>query len=126
MAQTPTTDEGERKDREHKAQQRSGGNPMAQAPTTDEGGRKDREPEKTERLQAVVVDLGRGQSPKQVRRLRKGRGKLMRRIDEIVDELAAAGTVKPVAQPVIVIVRERVPLPWPFSRMPVDFDDDGG
>jgi uncharacterized protein DUF6200 len=110
---------------------------MAQAPTTVESREQreqrekregeEREPhrlEKALRPQAVLVDLGRRQSPKQIKRLRKGRGKLMRRIDEIIDDLAAAGTVKATAQPVIIVVRERPPVAWPFSVEDFDDDDD--
>jgi hypothetical protein len=48
----------------------------------------------------------------------------MRRIEEIVDDLAATGTVKAAAQPIIIIVRERVPVPWPFGAMVNDLDND--
>lgn len=104
------------------------GTSMAQAPTRVELSeqQEQRTAEKTdkEKLQGIVIDLGRPQSPKQVRRLRKGRGKLMRRIEEIVDDLAATGTVKAAAQPIIIIVRERVPVPWPFGAMVNDLDND--
>jgi hypothetical protein len=97
---------------------------MAQAPTAAEQReqREQREHDKA-RPQLVLVDLGRRQSPKQIRRLRKGRGKLVSRIDEIVEELTESGTVKANAQPVVIIVRERPPVPWPFN--PADYDDDG-
>jgi hypothetical protein len=72
--------------------------------------------------QIVMVDLGRRQSPKQVRRLREGRGKLIEHIEEIVEDLVEAGTVKANAQPVVIIVRETPPVPWPFDA--ADFDDD--
>jgi Family of unknown function (DUF6200) len=93
---------------------------MAQAPTAE--AREQRDQAAKPRL--VVVDLGRRQSPKQVRRLRKGRGKLIQRIDDIVDELTASGTVKANAQPVVIIVRERPPLPWPMDTMAYRDDDD--
>ena len=67
--------------------------------------------DKTTRSQLLVVDLGKRQSPKQVRRLRKGRGKLVGRIDQIVADLVEAGTVKPGAQPIVIVVREKVDLP---------------
>jgi hypothetical protein len=77
--------------------------------------------------QLVVVDLGRAQTPKRIRQLRKGRGRLVERIDRIVSELVEAGTVKATAQPVIFVVREIPPMPWPFSNMAneyADYDDD--
>jgi hypothetical protein len=67
--------------------------------------------------QMLVVDLGKRQSPKQVKRLRKGRGKLVGRIDQIVADLVEAGTVKAGAQPIVFVVRERMDLPafWDFA-----------
>ena len=67
--------------------------------------------DKTARSQLLVVDLGKRQSPKQVKRLRKGRGKLVGRIDQIVADLVEAGTVKAGAQPIVIVVRERMDLP---------------
>ena len=80
----------------------------------------------------VVVDLGKRQSTQQIKRLRKGRGRLMERIDDIVDELVQNGTVKADAQPVVIVVRERpsaMPFPmaafqFPVSRNDEDEDDD--
>jgi hypothetical protein len=69
-----------------------------------------------------LVDLSRRQTPRQVKRLRKGRGTLVTRIDEIVEELVRSGTVKAEAQPVVIVVREKVSLPWPFANM--DYDDE--
>lgn len=61
----------------------------------------------------VVVDLDERQSSKQLRRLRIGEGKLLDRIERIVAELKAAGTIQSNAQPVVLIVREE--LPWPLG-----------
>jgi len=74
--------------------------------------------------QIVMVDLGKRQSPKQVKRLRNGRGKLVSHIEEIVEDLIEAGTVKASAQPVVIIVRETPPVPWPFEAPDFDDDDD--
>jgi hypothetical protein len=71
--------------------------------------------ERADKTQIVVVDLGQRQSRKQISRLRKGRGKLMSRIETILHELAEAGTVKASAQPVVFVVREELSLPWPFD-----------
>ena len=54
----------------------------------------------------VIVDLDKVQTPRDVRLLRKGRGKLVRRVERIVNELIEAGTVKSTAQPVVIVVRE--------------------
>lgn len=61
--------------------------------------------------QLLVVDLGKRQSPKRLKQLRKGRGKLVGRIDQIVADLVEAGTVKAGAQPIVIVVRERMDLP---------------
>jgi len=86
--------------------------------------RAQREHEVTSKPGLVMVELDGLQSQKQVRRLRKGRGKLVGRIEDIVDELTRDGTVKAGAQPVVVVVRERPNLPWPLSSMASNLDDD--
>ena len=77
-----------------------------------------------EKPQLVLVELAKRRSPKQVRRLRKGRGKLMADIDDVIADLTEAGTIKAGAQPVVVVVREMVPLPWPLNAVDLDEDDD--
>jgi hypothetical protein len=54
----------------------------------------------------IVLDLGK-KSRKQVRRLRKGRGKLMDRIADVIQDLKADGSITTSAQPVIIVVRQR-------------------
>lgn len=71
--------------------------------------------------QIVVVDLGEAQSTRDVRRLRKGRGKLMTHVERIVSDLVEAGTVKSSAQPVVIVVRESLS---PLSFLEQDDDDD--
>lgn len=99
---------------------------MAQAPSVTQQREQNQPSPGTDKAksQLVVVDLGKRQSRKQVRRLRKGRGKLVRRIDQIVAELVETGTVKADAQPVVIVVREETPLPWPFGSAANDDDDD--
>jgi hypothetical protein len=63
----------------------------------------------------IIVDLGEPQSPAQIRRLRKGKGKLLSHVERIVDDLASAGTVKSNVQPVVIVVRE-LPSLWPFDE----------
>jgi hypothetical protein len=83
-----------------------------------------REHEAAKKTQFVLVDLSRRQAPKQISRLRKGRGNLVPRIDKIVEELIESGTVKADAQPVVIIVRETMALPWPFANLDYDNEDD--
>jgi DNA-binding TFAR19-related protein (PDSD5 family) len=84
----------------------------------------DRQHETKAKPELVLVDLSRRQSTKRIRRLRKGRGALVTRIDEIVAELVESGTVKAGVQPVVIIVREKVSMPWPFTNMEPDYDED--
>jgi hypothetical protein len=84
---------------------------MATQPT---GSTEQRE-DKSGKPQIVVVDFGKPQDPKNVKRLRKGRGKLMTRIESIMGELIESGAVKGTAQPVVIVLRERLMPPWPFS-----------
>jgi Family of unknown function (DUF6200) len=76
---------------------------------------------KKSRKPLVVVELSRRRSPEQVRRLRKGRGKLVSDIDEVVDELVDAGTIKADTPPVVVVVREASP---PLLLPDYDYDED--
>ena len=65
----------------------------------------------------VVVDLDEPQPARLVKRLRKGQGKLMTRVERIVADLVEAGTVRSTAQPVVIVVREN-PMPsfWSFEE----------
>jgi len=60
--------------------------------------------------QIVVVDLAESQSSHHVKQLRKGQGKLMTHVEQIVNDLVEAGTVKSTAQPVVIVVREHLSL----------------
>jgi hypothetical protein len=92
--------------------------------TTTTEPREHREREATGKLPLVMVDLSRRQTPEQIKRLRKGRGRLVKRIDEIVDELIQAGTVKADAQPVVIVVREKLSMTWPFATEDSDENDE--
>jgi len=62
----------------------------------------------------IVVDVGKKRR-KQIRRLRKGQGKLMMEISHLVEELRMAGSISATSQPVIVVVRQKKrtrALPW--------------
>jgi hypothetical protein len=54
----------------------------------------------------IVVDLG-SKSRKQVKQLRKGKGKLMDKVHECISELKASGTITGVVQPVVIVVKEK-------------------
>ena len=56
--------------------------------------------------QTIVMDLG-NKKRRQIRRLRKGRGRLYRKIKEALDDMRDANHIDADAQAVIVIVRER-------------------
>ena|SRR5271165_6807590 len=62
----------------------------------------------------VVVDLGDLHSEGRVSSLRRGQGELINQIERIVDDLVDAGTLKPGAQTVVVVVREAAPFPFSF------------
>jgi hypothetical protein len=97
---------------------------MAQQPTSAAEQRDQRQDDK-QKPQLVVVELAKRRTPEQIRRLREGRGKLVRDIDEVVEELASSGTIKANAQPVVIVVRELAPpFPWPFEPPELDVDDD--
>lgn len=54
----------------------------------------------------VIVDMGK-RKRKQVKQLRRGRGKLMDRIEETVGQLQAEGEIESGSPVVVVIVREK-------------------
>lgn len=87
--------------------------------------------DKPGKSQIIVVDLEKPQTPQQVKRLRKGRGNLMTRIERIVRDLVSDGTVKSGAESIVVVVREQPSMPWPsfgnlgnFGSFGKDDDDD--
>jgi uncharacterized protein DUF6200 len=84
-------------------------------------GEQAREHEKAGKSQIVVVELGETQSSRDVKRLRKGQGKLFTHVERIVNDLVEAGTVKASAQPVVIVVRE---IPSPLDFFESEDDDD--
>ena len=54
----------------------------------------------------IVIDLG-SRSRKQVKKLRRGQGKLMDRLAMVVEELKHSGTVAAGAQPIVIVVKEK-------------------
>jgi hypothetical protein len=75
---------------------------MATARTTEQAG----SPGRGSEHPIVVVDIEHIQSVERVNLLRKGQGKLMKRVEGIIKDLVNAGTVKATAQPVVIVVRE--------------------
>jgi len=61
----------------------------------------------------VVVDLGTKKS-KQIKRLRRGEGKLMNNVKEVLRELKASNSIPAGAQPVVIVVKEEA---VPFDLM---------
>lgn len=94
-------------------------------PSTAKEEREQHETGKQSKSQLVVVELARRRSPEQVRRLRKGRGRLVTDIDDAVAELVKAGTIKAETQPVVIVVREAtLPLQWALDYDEDEDDDD--
>ena len=54
----------------------------------------------------IVIDLGK-QRRKRVRQLRKGRGRLMDEVNQVIADLKQSGSISEATQPVIVIARQR-------------------
>ncbi len=54
----------------------------------------------------MVLDIGK-RSPKAIKKLRKGKGKLLNRVNNVVGQLRNSGEIKEDAQVVLVVVRER-------------------
>ena len=63
----------------------------------------------------VVLDIGK-RDPKDIKKMCKGKGKLLRRVNEAVDQLREGGKIEPSAQVVLVVVRKDLGL--------FDFSDD--
>ena len=55
----------------------------------------------------VVVDLGKRQTRKRVKRLRKGKGKLMGKVSDLVADLREEGAIEANAQAVVIVVRQK-------------------
>ncbi|MCC6776903.1 MAG: hypothetical protein IT537_09750 [Hyphomicrobiales bacterium] len=72
----------------------------------------------------VIVDLEDPQTSQRVKQLRKGKGKLLTKVERIVSDLVEAGTVKATAQPVVIVVREIPASPFSFGMSDDDDDDE--
>lgn len=71
----------------------------------------------SEKPRLVVVELAKRRTTEQIRRLRKGRGKLVADIEGALEELVSSGTISDAAQPVVIVVREAMLMPF------LDLDD---
>jgi hypothetical protein len=65
------------------------------------------EAEDEEGEQVLVVDVEKRQSRKKVKKLRQGRGPLMDKVYDVLDELRAGGVIEDQVQPVVFVVREK-------------------
>jgi|SwirhirootsSR2_FD_contig_31_10232194_length_293_multi_3_in_0_out_0_1 hypothetical protein len=65
----------------------------------------------------LIVDLGKKRR-RDVRRLRKGRGKLYDKVTNTLQELRTAGTISSSAESVVVIVREKRARPKRKGLLP--------
>jgi len=54
----------------------------------------------------IIVDLGRKRA-RQVKRLRKGKGKLLDKVHQVIEELKASNSISGSGQPVVIVVQER-------------------
>lgn len=55
----------------------------------------------------IIIDLGK-RSPKKIKQLRRGKGDLLDEVQQCLDELAENGKITKTAQPVIVVVTEKL------------------
>jgi hypothetical protein len=99
--------------------------PTTARETTAKEEREHRQTERQNKSPLVVVELSRRRSPEQVRRLRKGRGRLLLDIEDAVDELVKSGTIKSDTQPVVIVVREAtLPLFWALDYVDDEEEDE--
>jgi hypothetical protein len=62
--------------------------------------------DKSPRREPIIVELGE-YTRKQIRKLRRGRGKLYDALNEVTSELERTGSVSGSVQPIVLVVRER-------------------
>ena len=99
---------------------------MATAPKPNETAPKPNEPlaGRATKRPIAIVDFGNPQSRQRIKRLRKGQGKLLSRVEGIVDEFLESSSISKGDPPVIVIiVREKagggLRMPMTGLRMPM-------
>jgi len=98
---------------------------MATQPAPEEEHEHGKSEKQAKKQSLVVVELAKRRSPEQVRRLRKGHGRLLTDIEDAVDELVESGTIKAGTPPVVVVVREAtLPLLWAIDYAENDEDEE--
>ncbi|NUQ76331.1 MAG: hypothetical protein HUU21_22565 [Polyangiaceae bacterium] len=55
----------------------------------------------------LVVDIGKKQPRKRIRDLRKGKGRLFRKVHQVIDEMRANGAIDENAKPIVIVVRQK-------------------
>lgn len=65
----------------------------------------------------LVIDIGKKQKKKDIKRLRKGRGKLTDKLKDVIDELRADNSIAADAQPIVIVVREKAKRKGIFPGM---------
>lgn len=55
----------------------------------------------------LVIDIGKKQKKKDIKKLRKGAGKLTDKVKEVVDQLREENAISADAQPIVIVVREK-------------------
>lgn len=55
----------------------------------------------------IVVNIGKKYKKKHIRRLRKGRGRLMEKVEQMVGDLRDSGGISDDVQPVVIVVRQK-------------------
>ena len=79
--------------------------------------------ETAEKGVVCVIDLGE-HSRRRVRRLRRGEGRLMEKVEDAVAALQENGVLSAGAQTVVIVVRQEPSLSSMFERDDDDDDDD--
>jgi hypothetical protein len=69
----------------------------------------------TNNRDTIVVDLGSKKS-KEIKQLKKGKGKLMEKVNQCLEELRASNSISGGVQPVVIIVKEKL-TPGSFFGM---------
>lgn len=70
-----------------------------------------------------VLDLGE-QKKKRIKKLRKGEGRLMEKVEDAIADLQGEGILEAKVQTVVVVVREEFSLTGMFDNDDDDDDDD--
>lgn len=69
-------------------------------------------PSKSDKPGVVVVDIGKKQKGKDIRRLRRGEGKLMDKVQSLVEEIQENLDNGAQVQPIVLVVRRKRKRTW--------------